>query len=124
MRAEARLGPLQTAVLLMAGVLFCAGVFIVSRALPFAWFFEVSALVITSLFINKVLKKGTFATIYVLYEDRLVILTRYGLIEKETGVFPLSASRFYDSFIEYEGNNFPFYPDETLKNLLNSKTAS
>ena len=123
-RAASQISPIKTMFFIVAAVVFCSVVFAAAPYLPLAWFFQLSAIVIASVFVNKVLKKGTFATIYVLYEDRLVILTRYGLIEKETGEFPFSTSRFCETFIEHNGKKTPFYPDEILKKLLNLKTTS
>lgn len=119
-----RKSPAQTAVSLSGAVLFCAAVFIISRFLTAGWLFQLAALLITALYINKVLKQGTFATTYVLYEDSLVILTRYGLIELQTGSFPVDSSLFCETFIEHKGKKIPFYPDEKLKKLLKIQITS
>lgn len=117
-------GPMQTALLLSGAVLFCAAVFIIARALPAGWFFQLAALAVTSLYINKILKQGTFSSTYILYADRLIILTRYGLIELQTGLFPLDGARFCDTFIEYKGKKTPFFPDDKLKKLLKIQITS
>ena len=70
------------------------------------------------------LKQGTFAQTYVLYEDTLVIITRYGFIEKATGEFPLDKAVFTATYIEYEGRRETFYPDEKLKKLLKIQITS
>lgn len=104
----------------LAGILVpCGVVFALERYLPAAWFFELATIVFAAVLSNKVLKKGTFSKTYILYEDTLVEITRYGLIEKVTGQFELKKSVVSDSEIIYNGKKFLFYPDETLKKLLN-----
>lgn len=123
-QAIAEKNPKQTAFALFYTAVFCATVFIVAKLLPASWFFQIAALVVSSLYINRVLKQGTFARTYVLYEDTFVIITRYGLIEKITGEFPLDKAVFTDAYIEYEGRRESFHPDEKLKKLLKIQITS
>ena len=76
-------------------------------------------IVFCAIYINKLLKQGTFSLTYILYEDSLTVLTRYGFIETVTASFPLSECVFSERSITYNGKNFAFYPDENLKKLLN-----
>lgn len=101
-----------------------AGIVIFSNFLPFQWAFSLAAIIISAILINKLLNKGTFTKTYVLYEDKLIVITRYGLIEKESSVHPISTSKFTEKFIITDGVKYPFYPDENLKEILKTKTAS
>lgn len=103
---------------LFKAIIFCVVVFAVSKYLPFAWAFEIGVIVLSAIYINKVLKQGTFIATYILYEDTLVVLTRYGLIEKESARYALSECTFTESSITTGGKTCPFYPDEELKELL------
>ncbi len=108
----------QTIKALLKAVIFCFIVFAVSKYLPFSWFFEIGAIVLGALYINKIMKQGTFIATYILYEDTLVVLTRYGFIEKVTAQYELSKATFAENAVTYEGKTHPFYPDEELKRLL------
>lgn len=108
----------QTIKALLKAAVFCFIVFAVSKYLPFAWFFEIAAIVASAIYINKVMKQGTFIMTYVLYEDTLVVLTRYGLIEKESARYDLKSTTFTDTMVTSGGKTYPFYPDEKLKELL------
>lgn len=117
-RAKAVKDEKQTFKALLKAIIFCAVVFAVAKYLPFAWFFEIGAIVLSALYINKVLKQGTFIATYILYEDSLVVLTRYGLIEKESARYNLEETTFTPSTVTSGGKTKPFYPDEKLKQLL------
>lgn len=108
----------QTIKALLKAALFCFIVFAVSKYLPFSWFFEIAAIIASAIYINKVMKQGTFVMTYVLYEDTLVVLTRYGLIEKESARYDLKNTTFTDTTVISGGKTYPFYPDEKLKELL------
>lgn len=123
-RAVVKKNEKQTALALLFAVVFCFIVFAVSKYLPFAWFFEIGAIVAGAVYINKVMKQGTFITTYILYEDTLVVLTRYGLIEKESARYDLSKTTFTEKSVTSGGRTEPFYPDEKLKNILNLNTSS
>ena len=101
-----------------------AGIFIFSKFLPFEWAFQIGAIIVSAILINRLLNKGTFSKTYILYEDELVVMTRYGLIEKESSIHPLSTSRFTEKHIITDGVKYPFYPDEELIRILKEKTAS
>ncbi len=101
-----------------------AVVFLFSKYLPFKWAFQIGAIVVSAVLINKLLNKGTFSKTYILYEDELVVMTRYGLIEKESSIHPLKSSRFTEKFIITDGVKYPFYPDDKLKEILKIKTTS
>ena len=79
----------------------------------------IAAIAVSSMLVNKVLKEGTFTVTYVLYEDRLEIYTRYGLIEKQTDEVFLAQAQFSDKTIVSGGRIIHFYPDKKLKKLLN-----
>ena len=79
---------------------------------------EIGAIALSAIYINKVLKQGTFVATYVLYEDTLVVLTRYGLIEKETEWYNLDEAVFTENSVTVNGKTRPFYPDEELKKIL------
>ncbi len=106
---------------LMGVVLFCFAVFHMAILIPYGWFIQIAALLVSAIWINKILRQGTFIKIYILYEDRLIVLTKYGLIEKETANYPLSRAKFTNTTVEFDGKSYPFYPDEKLKKLLNKK---
>ena len=108
----------QTIKALLKAAIFCAVIFAVSKYLPFSWFFEIGAIVLSAIYINKVLKQGTFVATYILYEDALVVVTRYGLIEKESARYDLEKAQFTENSVIYNGKTHPFYPDEELKKLL------
>ena len=108
----------QTLKALLKAILFCFVVFAVSKHLPAAWFFEIGALFMSALYINKVMKQGTFIATYILYEDTLVVLTKYGLIEMETARYDLAKTVFTETTVTSEGKTKPFYPDEKLKSLI------
>lgn len=108
----------QTIKALMKALIFCAVVFAVAKYLPFPWAFEIGAIIASAIYINKVLKQGTFIATYVLYEDSLVVLTRYGFIEMETARYDLSQTEFTETTITSGGKTVPFYPDEKLKLLI------
>lgn len=104
--------------------ILCFAVFSVAPYLPFSWAFEIGVIVASAILINKTLKKDTFRVTYVLYEDCLIEITRYGLIEKESACFPLNKTVFTGTSATCNGKTRPFYPDEKLKTLLNLKTTS
>lgn len=114
----------QTLKALLKALIFCFVVFAVSPYLPFPWAFCLGAIIVTAIYINKVLHEGTFIATYVLYEDELVVLTRYGLIEKETARYNLSKAVFTEKTVSQDGITKPFYPDEKLKKLLKTKMSS
>ena len=108
----------QTLLRLALTAFFCVVAFWLSQRLPLSWFFELCTIIFASLYINKVLKGGVFKITYILYEDSLVVVTRYGLIEKETARYSLDEAVFSADEITVGTENFSFYPDKTLKHLL------
>ena len=109
----------QTFKALLKAIIFCVVVFAVAKYLPyFSWVFEIGAIALSAIYINKVLKQGTFIATYILYEDSLAVLTRYGFIEMETARYILSESEFTENSVTTGGKTYPFYPDEELKKLL------
>lgn len=114
----------QTIKALLKAAIFCFVVFALSKYLPFSWFFEIGAIVLSAIYINKVLKQGTFVATYILYEDALVVMTRYGFIEKESAYYDLEKAQFTESSVIYNGKTYPFYPDEELKKLLKCQSIS
>ncbi len=108
----------QTIKALFKAIIFCVVIFAVAKYLPFSWLFEIGAIVLSAIYINKVLKQGIFIATYILYEDSLSVLTRYGFIEMETARYILSESTFTENSVTPGGKIYPFYPDEELKKLL------
>ena len=108
----------QTIKAVLKAVIFCALVFALTKGLPFSWAFEIGAIVLSTLYLNKILKQGTFIATYILYEDSLAVLTRYGFIEIETARYVLSESTFTEDSVTSGGKTYPFYPDEQLKKLI------
>ena len=108
----------QTAKALLKAAIFCGIMFAVSVYVPFGWALEIGAIALSAVYINKVLKQGTFVATYVLYEDSLIVLTRYGFIEKETEWYDLDEAVFAETSVTSKGKTRPFYPDEDLKKLL------
>lgn len=114
----------QTFKALLKALLFCIVVFAVAPYLPFSWAFSFGAIIASSIYINKVMHEGTFVATYILYENELVVLTRYGFIEKETARYDLSKAVFTENTVSQDGLTKPFYPDEKLKKLLKAKMSS
>ena len=108
----------QTAKALLKVAIFCGVMFALSVYIPYGWLLEIGAIALSAIYINKILKQGTFVATYVLYEDSLIVLTRYGLIEKETEWYDLDEAVFTESSVTSKGKTRPFYPDEELKKLL------
>lgn len=108
----------QTIKALFKAIIFCVVVFAVAKYLPFSWAFEIGAIILSAIYINKVLKQGTFIATYILYEDSLSVVTRYGFIEVETARYILSESTFTENSVTTGGKTYPFYPDEELKKLI------
>lgn len=116
--------PKETIVSLLGIAAMWSGIVLFSKFLPFQWAFSLAAIIISAILINKLLNKGTFTKTYILYEDRLVVMTRYGFIEKESSIHPLSSSKFTQTHIITDGVKYPFFPDNELKEILKSKTIS
>ncbi|MBE7034271.1 MAG: hypothetical protein E7406_08615 [Ruminococcaceae bacterium] len=108
----------QTFKALLKVLLFCFVIFAVSPYLPFSWAFCLGAIILSAIYINKIMHQGTFIATYVLYDDELVVLTRYGFIEKETARYDLSKAVITEKTISQDGITKPFYPDEELKKLV------
>ena len=108
----------QTAKAILKAAIFCGVMFAISRYIPFGWLIEIGAIAASAVYINKILNQGTFVATYILYEDSLVVLTRYGFIEMETARYNLNKSVFTESTVTEDGRTRPFYPDEELKKLL------
>ena len=114
----------QTIKAILKAAIFCAVVFAVAKYLPFTWVFQIGAIILSAIYINKIMKQGTFISTYILYEDSLVVLTRYGFIEKESARYELEKAQFTENSVIYNGKTYPFYPDEELKKLLNLQITS
>ena len=114
----------QTIKALLKVAVFCAVMFALSVYVPFGWVLEIGAIALSAVYINKVLKQGTFVATYVLYEDSLIVLTRYGFIEKETEWYDLGEAVFTENRVTSKGKTRPFYPDEELKKILKINTTS
>ena len=119
MKVPAQKSARETAFFVFCLIVICALFIILVNALPFSWAFQLAVIIFCAVYINKILKQGTFITTYILYEDSLHILMRYGLIEVVKERFTLSEASFTENSIIYKGRTYPFYPDENLKKLLN-----
>lgn len=109
----------KTLLLLFITALFIMAVFAVARFFPAAWLLEIGAIAFGTVYINKLLNEGTFKKTYVLYEDSLCVITKYGLIEKETASYDLKTAVFTCDSVTANGKTEPFFPDDELKRLLN-----
>ena len=109
----------KTLLLLFITALCIMAVFAVPRFLPASWFFEIGAIAAGTVYINKLLNEGTFKKTYVLYEDSLSVITKYGLIEKESACYDLKTAVFTSESVTLNGKTEPFFPDDELKRLLN-----
>lgn len=109
----------QTLILIFIAAIVIMLVFSIAQFLPAAWFFEICAIAFCAVYMNKLLKEGTFKKTYILYEDSLVVVTKYGLIERVTEEYILDKSEFTDKTVTFNGKTSPFYPDNELKRLLN-----
>ena len=116
--------PKETILSLLGIGAMWAGIVLFSNFLPFQWAFSLAAIIISAILINRLLNKGTFTKTYILYEDKLVVMTKYGLIEKESSIHPLATSEFTEKLIITDGVKCPFSPDEELIKILKEKTAS
>lgn len=114
----------ETLKALLKAFIFCALIFSLETILPFAWVFEIGAIALSAVYIYRVLTQGTLIATYILYEDTLVVLTRYGFVEMETARYDLSKTIFTENTVTTDGRTKPFFPDEELKTLLNLKTTS
>lgn len=108
----------ETLKALLKAFIFCAIIFALERFLPVAWAFEIAAIVASAIYIYKVIHQGTLVHTYILYEDTLVVLTRYGFVEMETARYDLDKTTFTEATVTSDGRTKPFYPDEELKKLL------
>ena len=117
-RAVAVKNEKQTLKALLKAFIFCVVIFSLERVIPFAWIFEIGAIIASSVYIYKVLTQGTLIGTYILYEDTLVVLTRYGFVEMETARYDLAKTTFTENTITTDGRTKPFYPDEKLKKLI------
>jgi len=116
--------PQQTFFALLCVAALCIGVLSAAPFLPFSWLFEIGIIAVSAVMINSILKKGPFSVTYVLYENSLEVMTRYGLIEKVTATYILKETVFTETTVTANGKTLPFYPDENLKKLLNLNTPS
>lgn len=98
-------------------LIFCVLLFIAS-VVPYSGIVTLGVLFLFALEIYKLMKGTVLDITYVLYEDKLVFVRRYGKIEMETEEFLLSEAEFKGNVIVYRGKNYAFYPDEKLKSLL------
>ena len=123
-KAVIKKNPKQTMLSLMGVALVWAIIFIFAKYLPASWIFELGAIILSAVLINKILKKGTFESTYILYSDTLEVVTRYGLIEKVSAIYPLSDAVFTNNTVTAHKKTHPFYPDNELKKLLKIEITS
>ncbi len=110
---------IKETVIAAAGLtVLCAVLMTVLSNLPYAGITTLLTLFLFAAGIYAVLKENVFEITYVLYEDRLVYLRRYGALEKETEVFPIGEAEFYKDKIVYRKKTYPFHPDERMKGEL------
>ena len=123
-KAVIKKSPGQTVLSLLGVLLMWAIIFLFAKHLPFSWFFELCAIAVSAVLINRVLMQGTFESTYILYEDTLDVVTRYGLIEKQSASYPLSETVFTSDTAIFNGKTSPFYPDNELKKRLKIEITS
>lgn len=119
MIVPARKTPLISTLVLALVLIVCILLLKAATFLPVSWAFQIVVIFLSAIYINKLLKQGIFSTTYILYEDSLHQLTRYGFISSVTAIYPLDESCFSENTVTYKGKTSPFYPDENLKKLLN-----
>lgn len=119
MQLPAKKSPRITALILALVLIVCVLLLKAATLLPFGWAFQIAIILLSAIYINKLLKQGTFSITYVLYENSLEVHTRYGFITSITARYPLEEAVFTESTVTYKGKTLPLYPDEKLKKLLN-----
>ena len=119
MIVPARKSPCASALVLSLVLIVCILLLKVATFLPAPWAFQIVIIFLSAVFINRLLKQGIFSTMYILYEDSLHQLTRYGFISSVTAIYQLDETCFGENTVTYKGKTTPFYPDEHLKKLLN-----
>lgn len=108
----------ETAISAAGLTVLCAVLMLILSHLPYAGITTLLTIFLFAAGIYGVLKKNIFEITYVLYEDRLIYLRRYGALEKETEVFPIGEAEFYEDKIVYRKKTYPFHPDERMKEEL------
>lgn len=119
MQVPAKKGAGATALTLISVLIICTLLLKAVTFLPFGWAFQIAVILLCAIYINKLLKQGTFSVTYVLYENSLQVHTRYGFITSVSATYILDETAFTESTVTYKGKTHPFYPDENLKKLLN-----
>lgn len=104
------------AFILLASVIILLLIFV--NFLPYSGVLTLIVFMLGAYFIHKLLNKTVFDIKYVLYDDKLVFLRKYGRLEWEGEVFPFDEATFHEGFIEHRGRRYSFYPDSELKELL------
>ena len=119
MQLPAKKSPRITALILALVLIVCVLLLKAATLLPFGWAFQIAIILLSAIYINKLLKQGTFSVTYVLYEDSLQVHTRYGFITSVSASYELDEAVFSETAVTYKGKTYFFYPDEKLKKLLN-----
>lgn len=99
-------------------LVLCLVLFFLTAQLPYGALMQVAVVVFAAFALNYILKKGTFSVTYILTDSELIVLSRYGFIEKESARYALEHVVITKDAITANGKRHPFYPDAELRTLL------
>lgn len=108
----------EAAIASFALLAVCALLAVIVSHMPYSGILSVLVIVVFASLLYSIMKRSLFDITYVLYKDRLVFLRRFGAISTETEVFPLNEAEFFEDKILYNNKEYPFHPDDKLKELL------
>ena len=91
---------------------------VVVNFLPYRGILTLCVFALGAYFIHKLLNNTVFDITYALFDDKLIFVRKYGMMEWECEVFPFDEAKFYPDRIEHRGKSYEFYPDEKLKEFL------
>ncbi|MGM9552502.1 MAG: hypothetical protein ACI3XA_09645 [Clostridia bacterium] len=112
-------GVQRTVLFIITVVLLCVALFFVNL-LPYRGILSVGVIFIFAFITLKLLNGFVFDLKYVLYEDRIAFVRKYGRLEWESIVFFLNETEIKDNEIVFMKKSYPFYPDEKMKELLSN----
>ena len=102
----------------IALLVVCAFLSFLVSHMPYSGILSVLVIIVFASLLYSVMKRSLFDITYVLYENRLVFVRRFGAVSSEAEVFPLSEAKFFEDKIIYNNKQYPFHPDDKLKELL------
>ncbi|MBQ8541395.1 MAG: hypothetical protein IJ435_07985 [Clostridia bacterium] len=91
---------------------------VVVNFLPYSGILTLCVFALGAYFIHRLLNRTIFDVTYALFDDKLIFLRKYGIVEWECEVFPFDEAKFYADKIEHRGKSYEFHPDEKLKEFL------